>query len=173
MATRRKPVTPPVVPAEQVAIAPSANGTAEVERAAQQAVRQEYLDLRKHFMEHEQAGYDSFDKAILALSTSAFTVSLALVQFMSSTREHSWLIGGAWLCWILAMLATLISFLFSPLAFRRQIEMLDEAYYPGQASPPKENLHDRITNFLNWASAALFIVGAACMAIFGYFNLPA
>jgi hypothetical protein len=184
VARTRKPVATTTLSENQTSVSASAgspallsanyaNGISDAERAAQQALRQEYVEFRKHYMEREQHAYESFDKAILALSGSAFTFSLAMVQVIAATRQQTWLLGGAWGCWIGAMLLTLISFLCSQLAFRQQIDALDQQYYPTNGSPLLRNIPDSLTAWLNWFSGLAFIAGAVFIAIFVYFNLPA
>src|SRR5689334_3384649 len=91
-----------------------------------QMPREEYLQLHKIYEEGEQKAYESFDTAILTLASSAFGISLALAQYMASVRliSQTWLLAGAWAGFIATILLTLVSFLVSQAAFRRQHELL-------------------------------------------------
>lgn len=134
----------------------------------------EYIELRKSYVEGEQKAYESYDKAILTLASSAFGVSLALAQYMGAAHgtTQNWLLAASWVGFIGSLLATLISFLASQRAFRRSQELLDEDYNGNSSHPQRSNRFDWLTDKLNMGSALLFLVGVIFLAIFVYVNLP-
>lgn len=142
-------------------------------KAQTQMPREEYLQLHKVYEEGEQKAYESFDKAILTIASAAFGVSLALAQYMASAHPltQTWLLAGAWVGFIAAILSTLVSFLVSQAAFRRQHELLAQEYYGGAPAVAGTNRFGWLTDKLNWLSAIAFVVGVAFIACFVYANL--
>lgn len=135
---------------------------------------QVYLDERKALIDANREAARLFDKAILTLTAGAFGLSLAFIrQIAPSIREGTiyCLIFG-WAGFSLSLLSTLISFLSSQYACKRQIEILELDYIDNQNSLKEKNIPAILTKCLNILSIFFFILGLVFLAIFIILNLP-
>ncbi|MGB7581754.1 MAG: hypothetical protein WBL85_04825 [Sedimentisphaerales bacterium] len=133
-----------------------------------------YLEERKFLVDAEREQSQSFDKAILTLAGGAFGISLTFIKDIVSNHEPvqlPWLIL-AWICFIVSMLSTLISFLTSQKACATQREILEALYCDEQDKKSNhENTAAERTSWLNWFSISTFIMGTIFLAIFSIVNL--
>jgi len=138
-----------------------------------------YLDERKALIDAERESARLFDKAILTLTSGAFGLSLAFIrQIVPSIRcgTKLFLIFG-WTGFSLSLLSTLISFLISQFACRKQREILELEYSRDQkqnSQEDKQNIKNkwaRCTNRLNISSLVFFILGLIFLAVFVIINL--
>lgn len=159
-------------------------GNAPVSQPAPQPIdwerRREYMDLRKVYMAGEQQAYDDFDKAMLTLAGGAFGLSVLFVQQFAPNPIMTWLLFTAWCCFIISLLATMISFMTSQKAFRKSIDNLDRIYSFNESEDIKhasndvidDDPNDVMTERLNIASIIFFIIGSIFLATFAYYNIP-
>jgi len=135
-----------------------------------------YLEERKFLVDAEREQSQSFDKAILTLAGGAFGISLTFIKEIVSSHKPvqlHWLIL-AWICFIVSMLSTLISFLASQRACSTQRDILESSYFDKQDKKSDcENKAAKWTNLLNVLSILTFIMGAIFLAIFSIVNLMA
>ena len=92
--------------------------------------RKGYLEERTLLIDAEREASRNFDRYILTLSAGALALSLAFVRELAPT-PHSGstiLLAGVWLAFGLALIITLLSFLVSQTALRRQRDLLDRNY---------------------------------------------
>jgi hypothetical protein len=117
----------------------------------------------------------SFDKYILTLAGGTFGLSIVFIEKIAPHPEAStiWLLVTAWVAFGASILSTLISFILSQAACRKQREILELWYEKdGKLSKDEEeNPFAAWTQWLNWTSMALFIVGVAFLAAFSVLNL--
>ncbi len=138
-----------------------------------------YLDERKALIDAEHESARLFDKAILTLTSGAFGLSLAFIrQIVPSIKcgTKLFLIFG-WMGFSLSLLSTLISFLISQFACRKQREILELEYSRDQkqnSQEDKQNIKNKwacCTNRLNISSLVFFILGLIFLAVFVIINL--
>ena len=135
--------------------------------------RETYLAERKLLIELECESARTFDKAMITLSAGALGLSITFIKQVAPMPLAGCLLYVAWGGFILALLSTLSSFLFSQSAMRKQREILDE-YQPGKQSLQNHrNLYAVITKYLNWLSIVFFIIGIVYFTWFSIKNLPA
>lgn len=129
---------------------------------------QDYLDERKELVISERETACQFDKAILTLAAGALALSITFINYIAPTPKPSsiCLLIIAWTFFGISILSTLISFLTSQAACRRQREILDDKSTSGK------NLAAVWTNRLNYVSIFFFIVGVFFLIIFCAINLP-
>lgn len=120
-------------------------------------------DRRRLLALHETTTRD-FDTAIRALSGGALGISIAFVHDIAKHPRHEWLLGVAWVLFGVALAANLWSFLTSERATRRMLRHMAEP-------DVREIREPRLTDWVNWVSAAAFLIGLLCLVLFALFNV--
>lgn len=136
-----------------------------------QEVYQVYLEERKQLISAERETAQQFDKAILTLAAGALALSITFInQIAPQPKPNSiyWLII-AWSFFCLSLLSTLISFLTSQVACRKQRDILDDKVSGKENN--KNNKAASWTNRLNYFSIAFFILGVISLIVFSAINL--
>ena len=142
----------------------------------QRLERSAYLDERRALADAEADQTRLLDRAILVLSAGALGLSLTFIREavpQVGTNTMGWLVAG-WSLLIVSLLVTLISFLVSQSALRRQRDVLD--YLHGlndaeKADPAKTlNRSASWTKGLNIASLGFFIAGTIALTVFVTIN---
>lgn len=135
---------------------------------------QTYSEERKLLIATEQDQAKTFDKYILTLSSGALGLSLAFIKFIKDIDPNSkyWLIA-AWILFSLSTLSTLISFLTSQAACRKQVKILESSFFPEDPKnkTDEKNTNSTITGFLNISSITLLILGFLVFIIFAAQNI--
>jgi uncharacterized BrkB/YihY/UPF0761 family membrane protein len=134
----------------------------------EQLPRQEYLELRKAYIEGEQQAYQSFDSALITLSSAILGLSVTFTQAFVQNPQGTRLLFSGWTCLIGTLILTLTSFLTSQSAFRAQRENLDRMY---RGESERKSAWDGVTAALNILCAVLFVTGIILIVLFGYNNL--
>jgi magnesium-transporting ATPase (P-type) len=127
-----------------------------------------YLEERKQLIEAERETAQQFDKAILTLAAGALALSITFInQIAPNPKPHSiYFLVGAWILFCASLLSTLISFLTSQVACRKQRDILDN-----KISSKKNNKAASWTNGLNYCSIVFFILGVVSLIVFSAINL--
>lgn len=133
---------------------------------------QVYLEERKQLVTSERDTAQQFDKAILTLAAGALALS---ITFIHEIAPHPKLFSIcfliiAWGLFCLSLLSTLISFLTSQAACRRQREILDHDI-SGKTAVSTVNCGASWTNGLNYFSISFFILGIVFLITFSAINL--
>ena len=133
-----------------------------------------YLDERRTLIEAEQKGAQQFDKAILTLAGGALAISLTFLKNIAPHPKDwtiTWL-ALAWIALILSLLSTLCSFLTSQSACRKQIDILENDFFPSKENHDENNTSAIWTKRLNLFSIILFVLGIIFLSIFSIGNIP-
>ncbi len=133
-----------------------------------------YLDERKHLIDAERDTAQQFDKAILTLASGALGLSITFIkQIAPHPKSQSiYFLVAAWVFFSFSILSTLISFLTSQNACRRQRDILDQNQQTSKKELESNNNAANWTNWFNYLSIAFFILGIFLLIIFSVFNLP-
>ena len=136
---------------------------------------EDYRDERKILIYAELEQARSFDKYILTLAAGTFGLSLLFIRQIVPQPEEGtiWLLIAAWVAFSVSILSTLISFLFSQLAYRKQQEILD-IWYKKDTEDETDTIKNKFatcTQRLNWVSMTLFFIGVIFLVIFSAVNL--
>ena len=133
---------------------------------------QVYLEERKQLIDAERGTAQQFDKAILTLAAGALALSITFIkQIAPHPKSQSiYFLIAAWVLFCLSLLSTLISFLTSQGACRRQREILDSDIIG--KNHDNKNSSAIWTNRLNYLSITFFIFGVIFLIIFSIFNIP-
>lgn len=133
-----------------------------------------YLEERKSLIDAQQQSYQQFDKAILALSSGGLGLSFIFLKDIVHAEEISqdWLLIISWTLFAFSILSTLVSFLTSQYAYKKQLELLDDYFIKREPKVLTErNKASRATELLNGFAALLFFVAIVGMICFGSVNL--
>lgn len=134
--------------------------------------RQTYLDERDLLIDAEREAARTFDKCMISLSGAALGLSITFVRYIAPSPRCILLLCIAWLCFSLAVIVTLSSFLTAQSAIRKQRDILDEYYEDEVSEKEKRNRWATATKCLNVTSIVLFICGVVFFACFSIRNLP-
>lgn len=128
-----------------------------------------YLDERKLLVEAQQVSYQQFDKYILSLSTGFLSLSVAFLkdvfpQALIVCRE---VLVASWIFFSASILTTLVSFLVSQQAYKRQL-LITEDYYVRQDEKAlsAKNRWGTATTILNLCSAIFFVLAVFATVYF-------
>ncbi|MCL5022548.1 MAG: hypothetical protein M1497_04125 [Nitrospirae bacterium] len=130
-----------------------------------------YLEERKQLITAERDTVQQFDRSILTLAAGALALSITFINQIAPEPKLSsicWLIA-AWSLFCLSLLSTLISFLTSQAACRKQRDILDGEISGEEAD--RTNKAASWTNGLNYFSIAFFILGVVSLVVFSAINL--
>lgn len=133
-----------------------------------------YLEERAKLIQSQAEETHKFDKAILTLAAGAFGFSLAFIkEIVPNIRGGTfiWLLTS-WALFGLSLLSTMISFLVSQTACRKQIEIMEKEFFHQKEQKAPKNKAAGWTSNLNIASIAAFILGVILLIIFVAVNVP-
>lgn len=133
-----------------------------------------YGETRADLLKRQLSNSENADRAILSVSTAALGFSLAFLKDIVPilTATHTWLLYSSWLLFVMAIVATLLSFFTSQKAIDAQLEFADR-YYIQQDESAKDALtiFFRATDYLNNAASIIFVTGLFASCVFVGINL--
>jgi hypothetical protein len=148
--------------------------SAEDDRCASGMDETAYVGERTLLVEMEQKSADQHDKAILTVASGGLALSITFLKDIApNPLPETWkYLGVSWACFVVGILAILLSFLTSQSACRKQRDFLDELYQKGSvAVAAKKNWWSSWTNGLNWVSYALVFFAVVFFTLFSWLNL--
>lgn len=134
---------------------------------------QVYLAERKSLIDSEKESSQQFDKTIITLAAGALALSLTFINQISP-HPKIWTLYFLFFSWFTfcgSMLSTLISFLTSQAACRKQRQILEVDFCSADQTANMKNNIAIITNRLNYLSIGLFIMGVILLTIFSISNI--
>jgi hypothetical protein len=126
------------------------------------------VDERDRLEDKVFATSRDFDKAVIALSGGALGVSIAFVRDVFPQTVHLWAFGAAWIAFTLSIIAIFISLLTAGQSVRFTIAELDKGTV-NREQPG--GWMDRVTGWLNYVAAGLFVGGVFFLGWFVLVNL--
>ncbi|MGA2266779.1 MAG: hypothetical protein ABSH10_10185 [Phycisphaerae bacterium] len=135
-----------------------------------------YMKHREVLISGELSQSLSYDKHILTLASGGLGLSIIFMHDIA-TRPVCWsfcFLIITWLCLTLSILSTLVSFLTSQEAYRRQCNAWDEEMRnleQKDSTEPLSNPYTTWTGRLNIVSMILFILGVVSFIIFAAGNV--
>jgi len=144
------------------------------EKRNQEETYKVYLDERSKLIQSQAEETHKFDKAILTLAAGAFGFSLAFIkEIVPCIRDGTfiWLLIS-WACFGLSLLSTLVSFLVSQSACRKQVMLLEIEFFEQKKQERQKNKLAGWTFGLNIGSISAFILGVVFLVVFVAVNVP-
>lgn len=131
-----------------------------------------YNDLKKQAWDDIQSSTDSYDQAMLTLSTGGLGLSIAFIKDIVPLQQAVWLpvLYVSWGAFAACILTTIVSFL---IAMGTQREHLDRcyAYLILKVESAKDDPPNRGLWFCTRLAGALFVVALACTIFFAVQNV--
>lgn len=128
-------------------------------------------EYRRKVWEDTKSGTENFDKYMLTFSSGALALSLGFIKDVVKPENAvslDWLLAS-WICFLLCILSTLVSFRVSIRALEKMSLYLDEFYLKGKAEAFNKHLEDFWTKAVDWCAylaIAFFIIGLTCTMVF-------
>jgi hypothetical protein len=125
-------------------------------------------ETRADLLKRQLSNAENYDKAILSLSTAFLGFSLAFVKDIVPIRQADWLglLYGSWLVLALSVICTIVSFWVSQRAIEVQLGKSEDYYLRDDESALQKTRITTVTDWVNYASGALFILGLGLTTIF-------
>jgi len=133
-----------------------------------------YAITRQDLLVRNLSNSEKYDNAILTLATGILGISLAFIkdivplgkaEFIPLLKLSWWLFGAA-------IVSTLVSFAVSQLAIKRQLEYAERYYLEGKEEFLNQKNHPALlTEYINYASGGLFILGIIASVCFVSMNV--
>ena len=136
--------------------------------------KQLYKNYRDHLLTAQLSNSESLDKAILTLSTAFLGLSLSFIKDIVniSVATHVGLLQTSWVCFVVAIISTILSLISSQIAIDTQLEYARK-YYLDKIDEylEKLNVSAKITLYLNRLSAVAFVGAIVTTVAFALWNL--
>lgn len=135
---------------------------------------QSYLSYRENYDKAELEMSGRYDRWIITLSAGALALSITFIKEIAPSPVPCsvLVLVVAWAFLVLSLLSALISLLTSQRAIRDMREDYDASYKSGEERPAPKMKFAKLTNWLNWSSAVLFICGVVALCVFSVENIP-
>lgn len=133
-----------------------------------------FFTYRKELLERELSNSVNLDKSILSLSTAGLGFSLAFIKDVVPLTGGSllWLLIISWYLFASAIISTIISFITSQLAIKKQIDYAKQYYcHREEEYSQKKNSLTIVTERLNCLSCIFFIFAILFTIIFISINI--
>lgn len=133
-----------------------------------------YASTRHDLLARNLSNSEKYDNAILTLSTGVLGASLAFIKDVVPLERSEYipLLKLSWWLFGAAVVSTLVSFIVSQRAIKRQLEYAEEYYIKKKEEYlTKENGPATWTDRINYASGAFFIAGIIATVIFVSVNI--
>ena len=153
----------------------------------QQEAYLHYLKERESYLEGYVEAQKERDKTLVTLYSVTFGFSLTLVKFIGFSPQYVWLLICCWLCLFLSLILILLSLIASPRAWLDELASIEHDYHQlcrnvietsAEATSKKVNvapnnvrLYAKITDFLNYSSYVLFVMGLLMLLAFAINDL--
>lgn len=152
-------------------------------------IREEYWRERELFVKAEHTASQSFDRAMLTLSSGAFGFSVSFIVLIGGDYVARAALATAWLAFAVSLLLTVASSFVSSRAFRRARVFLAQRHKEAvdqclegyeyeapiqsarKANADERNIWSAVTPWLNVLGIISFSVGMAGLVAFSYSNL--
>jgi hypothetical protein len=131
--------------------------------------RKVYLDERKQLVESERDTAKTFDTSMITITSGALALSLVFVKEVAPDPKNVYVLIGAWVFFVLALLMIMSSFLTSQAATRKQRDILD--CLQNDPNTSQENKDAIRTLRLNWAAIFSFLIAIVLFVIFAGLNI--
>ncbi len=133
-----------------------------------------YASTRQDLLTRNLSNSEKYDNAILTLSTGVLGASLAFIKDVVplDKAEYIPLLKLSWWLFGAAIVFTLVSFAVSQLAIKRQLLYVEKYYLESKEEYfNKENQPALWTEYINYASGVLFILGIVATVSFVSLNV--
>lgn len=131
-----------------------------------------YLEERKSLVETANKSALMFVQTLITLAAGSFGLSFIFIKQVVPiiNPDTKWSLTLSWACYCITILMTLFSLYFSQCAHMKQIEILEQTYFPDN-KPKLKNHYDILVAILTIISIVLFSAATGLLAYFGIMNI--
>jgi hypothetical protein len=142
------------------------------EEAEGQQRQRLWAKARDELLERQFSNSESYDKAILTLSSAFLALSLTFLKdlHVAGPMQAVWALYLSWITFALAIVSTLVSFRVSDWAISKQLEQLHAYYLEHKEEAYPDRSRARWVESLNAGSGILFVAGVALTVAFVSLN---
>lgn len=135
-----------------------------------------YARTREDLLKRNLSNSENMDRSILSLSSALLGLSIGMTKTVVDLKTACYLplLFSSWWLFVIAIVSTLVSFLASQQAIKRQLVLADEYYLKDNESALEyPNRWANATEWINLLSAASFILAIAATIFFIVPNIGA
>ncbi|WP_051302893.1 hypothetical protein [Psychromonas aquimarina] len=137
-------------------------------------VRQKmYDELRDELYKRELSNSESFDKAILSLSSAGLAISLTFIKSIVAIDEAIYIywLYSSWVFFGMAIILTLLSLMFSNQGMKKQLDLAERYYLLNEEDAfNKPDWFAKATELSNLLSGIVFIFAISSVIVFSIAN---
>lgn len=143
----------------------------------EQIENQNYEQLYKHrdFLDGIRIKCsDSYDKYMLTFATGSLYLSINFTNSLSQDLIKDYLLKIGWIALLITIFSTIISFIVSEKAHKRQMNITDskiEALSDDKLIVNVENCWNKFVTVLKFITLSFFIIGISVLTFFYFVNL--
>jgi hypothetical protein len=133
-----------------------------------------FEDYRKELLERQRLDATQFDQAILTLSTASLGVSISFISNVVclKTAVGLALLKLSWVCFGLAIISTVVSFMTSQRAMNTQMNYAEKYYLENREEfRTKKSPWSKTTDCLNFLSVVIFLTAIFLIITFVIINI--
>ena len=133
-----------------------------------------YAKFRDDCLTRQLSNTESFDKAIVTLSSAGLAISLTFFRYVIPVQlaEYLWLVKFSWALFILAIITSIIAYFVSNKAIDIQLNIAHKYYIENEEDAYNTNNgFDTFNKYLNISVAAFFCIAIIVFALFVTINL--
>ena len=143
------------------------------EETESQQRRRLHGEQRSELLERQRSNSESYDKAILTLSSGALGLSLTFIKdLLPASRQPVWttLLYWSWGLLTAAIIITVVSFLLSSAAINQALNQITEYYLNGNEGAFARTKLSWAVDASNYISGGLFVAGVLVTVLFVSIN---
>lgn len=133
-----------------------------------------YDELRDDLLKRDLSNTESYDKAILTLSSSSLAFSLTATKYIVPIKDsdHIWLLKFGWALLVLCVVFSLLAYLVGNKAISVQLKNARDYYKNGiEDAFTRKNAPSAINSFLNHTTGVLLSIAIVVVVAFVGINL--
>src|ERR1700690_1411643 len=149
---------------------PPRNGNPS-QRATNSAI---YGRQKAELLKRELSNSENFDKSILTYSSAGLAFSLGFLKDFVPIIDAAggWLLYSSWICFTLAIVLTILSFMASQQAIETQLHLIERYYlHLDEKAFTEKNIFSGVTAWSNRLSGLAFVMAIVSTTIFVSINL--
>ncbi len=140
----------------------------------QKRANEMFDSFRDELLKRELSNTESYDRAILTLSSASLAVSLTAIRFVVplESSNHIWMIKAGWLLLLFSIIMSLYAYLMSNKAISVQLKNAEDYYTHGVAEAfNRPNKYTEVNGVLNKLTGVMFVLALSSIVIFVTLNI--
>ncbi|MGI2028681.1 hypothetical protein [Endozoicomonas acroporae] len=148
---------------------PSNNTTVTLTEEEQKRSNEMFDNFRDELLKRQLSNTESYDRAILTLSSSGLAVSVAFLKliFPASGTDHLYFMQVSWLFFVLTIICSLVAYWVGNKAIDEQLIIAEDYYVHNQEDAfERPNIYSTFNDKLNVCTGGFFIIAIISMMLF-------